>query len=112
MYKRIFKAEGVEVNAVEICVGYRKSGNSMWDSSNIEGGYYASVIPLYRENHDGFITTRVSAGSGFNITILPCERRSSKREAEADSIAQKRAKEFLDILCSRNSSVKITEVVA
>lgn len=73
-----------ENKVIEITLNYRKGGVSWVDSTkNIVAGYYINVVPATITQKDGFEMRETEAFTGYNRTIIACERRSQKKVDEA-----------------------------
>lgn len=73
---------------IKISLSYRTDTISWATSQKIEPGYYCTCLPVKRTKGEGYSMEESGAFTGFNLTILPCNRRSSKREQEAAKIME------------------------
>ncbi len=68
---------------IECSVGYELGGRSCWTGQNNARGYYAYVKPVSVSSRDGYTSVSFELFAGGKWLLVPCARRSSKREAEA-----------------------------
>lgn len=98
------KPNSGKITHIKLEIYYHLGGMNMFTHRNEERGYYISATPVERTG----IYEMVTAFSGIKQCILPCSRKSAKREAEAEKTA-----DFKDILLSvlnRNNLELIEEV--
>lgn len=62
-------------------------------------GYAVSVTRVKRKKEEHYTSESYMMFDGYSMMILPCDRKSSKREAEAISIMNSRQQEFFDKYC-------------
>lgn len=85
------KPNSAKITHIKLEIYYWLGGMNMFTYENEERGYYISATPVERTG----IYEMMTAFSGIKKCILPCSRKSAKREAEAEKIA-----DFKDILLS------------
>lgn len=93
--KKIYSSLG-NGQEIKICLDYRTDTVSWATSQKIEPGYYLSCIPVKRTKGEGYNLEESGAFTGFNLTILPCNRRSAKREQQAISIMETKIPWIMD----------------
>lgn len=110
-YKRYYKAEGNEINRVEVSIYYSKGGMNYWTYRVEPRGYYFSIGADKRTVRNGIETIQFSFGQamkGIKDCILPCERQSKKRYESAKSQIDVLTDRFLMDWCARNG-ITITD---
>lgn len=110
-YKRYYKAEGNEINRVEVSIYYSKGGMNYWTYRVEPRGYYFSIGADKRTVRNGIETIQFSfeqAMKGIKDCILPCERQSKKRYESAKSQIDMLTDRFLMDWCARNG-ITITD---
>lgn len=85
------KPNSGKITHIKLEIYYHLGGMNMFTYRNEERGYYISATPVERTDRYEMTT----AFSGIKQCILPCSRKSAKREAEAEKTA-----DFKDILLS------------
>ena len=84
--------EGVEIR---FRVSFNKETHNWATSERMEKGYRVNATPVEISKNSGYQTESFGAFTGFGDTLLPCERRSAKRYAEAISILEERMLKYL-----------------
>lgn len=110
-YRRYYKAEGKDINRVEVSIYYDKGGMNYWYGKPEQRGYYFSIGADKRTVRNGIETIEFSFGQamkGVKDCILPCERQSKKRYEEAKSQMDGLIDRYLMQWCERNG-ITITD---
>ena len=66
-------------------------------------GYYLSVTPVERVVRDGYVSEGYSAFSGYKKLLLEVQRKSKKKEAEAETMAESQAHDIVERVCNENN---------
>lgn len=98
------KPNASKITHIKLEVFYSLGGMNMFTYRNEERGYYISATPVERTDRYEMTT----AFSGIKQCIIPCSRKSAKREAEAEKTA-----DFKDILLSvlNRNNIELAEEV-
>lgn len=102
---RTYKAEGHDINVVEVSIHYRKGGMNYFTYRNEPRGYYFSIQPFF----DSGNTRMFKAFSGVKDCILPCERQSKKRYETAKAMMDDLVNEYLDSWCKGNNVTLLSD---
>lgn len=71
-------------------------GTIKFSVSYVKGkGYRVSAFPVKISNEDGYSVETFGAFTGFNDTLLPCTRQSSKRLEQAIKILGENKEKYL-----------------
>ena len=65
-------------------------------------GYYLTVMPVTREQREGYSTESFMAYTGYRYLLKEVTRKSSKAEAAADQIAEEKAGAIVERICKEN----------
>jgi hypothetical protein len=94
---RKYRIEGEGVNVLEASIYYDLGGINYFSYKNEPRGYWFALQPF--EDKDGWRS--FVAYSGVKTCVLPCERQSAKRYAEAkgmlDALIERHLPDFLDM---------------
>jgi len=93
-------SEHLKGKLIKFSVSFNREQYNWATSQRKEIGYQVTVIPVER-SADGRVES-FTAFSGFNATLLPVNRQSSKRLAEAIKILSERKDEFLKYINEKN----------
>lgn len=94
--------EGTEIKAY---ISYNKTPSS-WIGGCAPKGYRVCVVPVKRSSLEGgFSIEESGAFTGFNDTLLECERQSAKKINQAIQILQERKDKYL------SKFIKVTEKI-
>ena len=66
-------------------------------------GYYLSVTPVERVVRDAYVSEGYRAFSGYKKLLLEVQRKSKKKEAEAETMAESQAHDIVERVCSENN---------
>lgn len=64
---------------LKVVVSFRQGGLNYWDYKQEEKGYYLSVSPVKRENHDGYSTETSTLFTGYKSFIQTANRFNRKQ---------------------------------
>lgn len=94
------KENGRKVTHIKVEVMYNKGGLNMFTYRQERKGYYVSVLPVEREQRDGYTMEGFSSDCmGMKMLVKEVARRSAKAEQEAEQIAEKEANALAEIVC-------------
>lgn len=98
------KPNNGNITHIKLEVFYSLGGMNVFTYRNEERGYYISATPVTMTD----IYEMTTAFSGLKKCIIPCSRKSAKREAEAEKTA-----DFKDILMSvlNRNNIELAEEV-
>lgn len=65
-------------------------------------GYYVSVTPIERVNHEGYSTESYACFSGYKALLKEVARKSNKAVQEALKLAENVINEIVEVLCNKN----------
>lgn len=82
----------VEDKTIKITISFNRDAYSWATSQRTPIGYRATVVPVERNG----MWESFGAFTGFNVTLLECNRQSKKRLEEAIAILEQRREEFLN----------------
>jgi|GEM_PF-3042796 len=68
-----------ECTHLKVVVSFRQGGLNYWDYKQEEKGYYLSVTPVKRENHDGYSTETSTLFTGYKSFIQTGNRFNRKQ---------------------------------
>lgn len=92
-----------DANKIKVGVHYQKAGHNWADGNYEEGGYYANVTPVKVDEKDDYSSESFMLLSGGKTLVLPCERRSTKREIEAyNEVLQGKVQWLIDKICTKH----------
>jgi len=86
-------------NELVVEVYYSLGGTNLFTYKTDPRGYYLSVSPFKR----GETSMMYVLGSGAKILILPCNRRSNKREALAIELAKSKEADLIQNVLHKNN---------
>lgn len=84
--------EGIEIR---FRISFNKETHNWATSQQMEKGYRVNATPVEISRNSGYQTESFGAFTGFGDTLLACNRRSSKRYAEAIEILEERMLKYL-----------------
>lgn len=107
---RTYKAEGHDINVVEVSIYYSKGGMNYFTYRNEPRGYYFSIQPYLDSDLGNGVTGRMfRAFSGMKDCVLPCERQSKKRYETAKAMMDDLVNEYLDSWCKGNNVTLLSD---
>lgn len=90
------------VTHIKVSVFYDIGGASFNTYQNKPRGYYISVIPVTREEKNGYTTECIGAYSGLKKLLKAVQRKSAKAEAEAEKQAELLIDVMVSFICDKN----------
>ena len=109
IFCKYIPAKGHKVNSLRVELYYSLGGMNYWTYKQDGRGYYLSVTPVERTQHNGYMTEGYTMGSGVKMLIKEVNRKSAKVAAEAEVLAQPHIQELIDYICNKEGVEVINE---
>lgn len=89
-------------NRIKVEVYYSLGGMNYFTYENESRGYYLSVSHVNHATSGGVRMESFVAFTGTKQLILPCKRRSAKREAQANELAKEQRDALIQYVLDKN----------
>ena len=106
VYTKYIPAVGSGVNFLKVEVYYSLGGLNYFTSKSDPRGYYLSITPVKREDHNGYVSESVVLGSGVKTLIKETKRKSEQAAMAAKDEAVQYENRLIDHILL-NSDIKI-----
>lgn len=108
MYRKIIKAQGKDVNELEISLSYSLGGMNYFTGRPEGRGYYLHVVPQERCSlESGFTSISTTCFAGVKVLLKEVKRQSKKAELEAQALIPEWEDRLIEDVCKRNDIVLI-----
>lgn len=95
--KRFYPVKNSTATHLKVELYYSKGGNNVFTYKTERRGYYISVTPVKREMRNNVVLESFVAFTGLKQLLVPVERKSKKKEEEAQEVFNKYVDKFIAI---------------